>query len=238
MYTKRPLLRKCDEQFNETFKQPDNFLSTFFSRKCRNLHHLGTPDWSGYRCDWLLAFRQLLVSGPGNRRSSGGLTPATKPSKAWRVPQPPRPRRCGRGYGRGGRKLLTWGPIFESRERLASRRGTTFNFKKLISPYTFSVPVVHIKSSNLNKFFIIVDDPTYPIHGRLDKGLGTLQVNPGQSVENSNNSDHSSGTKLELGKKKMQIRYGAYEKCDFQLLLNYAYSSMFAGVSERDVLNP
>ncbi|XP_019760942.2 uncharacterized protein LOC109538243 [Dendroctonus ponderosae] len=92
-------------------------------RKCRNLHHLGTPDWSGYRCDWLLAFRQLLVSGPGNRRSSGGLTPATKPSKAWRVPQPPRPRRCGRGYGRGGRKLLTWGPIFESRERLASRRG-------------------------------------------------------------------------------------------------------------------
>ncbi|CAG9774077.1 unnamed protein product [Ceutorhynchus assimilis] len=106
-------------------------------RKRRSLHNPSLAHRRRDGSDRLLAVRQLLVSRSGNGRRDGGLTSAQRSSGTRRTQGPARRRRRSRGRlfsGRGRGKFVTWGPVFQSRERLASCRGIRKRRSQSLTP--------------------------------------------------------------------------------------------------------
>ncbi|XP_066249656.1 uncharacterized protein [Euwallacea similis] len=104
-------------------------------RKRRSLHYIGPPNRRRHGCHRLLVIRQLLVSGSGHWINDCGLTTVQRSSR-WRATRSTRRRRCGGGriFRRGRGKFVSWGPIFKSRERLASRRGIRKRCPESLTP--------------------------------------------------------------------------------------------------------
>ncbi|XP_076261266.1 uncharacterized protein LOC143197064 [Rhynchophorus ferrugineus] len=109
----------------QLMEKQDGQWHTETTRKCRSLHHSGTINRRCNSRHRLLVIRQLLVSGSRNGSGNGGLTSAKRSSKPWRAARSSRRHRGSRGhvFRRRRGKLVSWGPIFEPGERLATRRG-------------------------------------------------------------------------------------------------------------------